>query len=87
MTINPAAKETQVREQLGRLDVVVDQLVRQIEGLEDRLHVVLRGEDEGKSEDRPTETLVPLAEEVMSYADRVAYAVGRIIRLVERCEL
>ena len=84
---NAAERETQVREQLGRLNNVVDLLCKQVVDLENRLHIVLRSEDENKSEDLAVGTLVPLAEELMGYTNRVEYAYEMIGRILGRCEL
>jgi len=84
---NAAERATQVREQLGRLNNVVDLLCKQVVDLENRLHIVLRSEDENKSEDLAVGTLVPLAEELMGYTNRVEYAYEMIGRILGRCEL
>jgi hypothetical protein len=67
-----AARQTQVDEQLSRLDNQLDRVDHLESALRERLGGVLRAEPMAKGEGQPEETLVPLADRVRSIMNTIS---------------
>lgn len=79
--------ERQVPIQLAALCVEIGRLHDQLGELEERLSSVRRGVDGTKSAEEPQQELVPLANQIRGYAERVANAVARLQDIMARLEL
>ena len=81
------SKEPQIRQQLTKCEIAIENLHKSIAELEGRIEVVITPPTEKPKDVKPIESLVSLANELRVFVDGVSSAIDKINNLRNRIEL